>query len=60
MRTPRQPVSDKTGAAPVTPSGGTETPTEQPMEETGTGMDVTVPMEQMLRLWATQYKEQLI
>jgi len=42
IRTPRQPVSNRTGAAPVTSHGGPEMPTEQPMGETGPGMGVAV------------------
>jgi len=44
MRTSRQPVSDRTGAAPVIPPGEPEIPTEQPMGETGPGVGVTVSM----------------
>jgi len=41
IRTPRQPVSDRTGAAPDTPSGGPEMATEQPMGKIGPEMGVT-------------------
>jgi len=41
IRTPRQPVSDRTGTAPVTPPGGPEMPTEQRIGETGQWMGMT-------------------
>jgi len=40
-QTPRQLVSDRTGAAPVTLPGGPEIPSKQQMGETGLGVSVT-------------------
>jgi len=48
IRTPRQPVSDSTGAAPVTPPSGPEIPTEQTLGgETGPKVGVTLHVYQV-------------
>jgi len=52
IRTPARPVSDRTGAALVTPPNGPEM-IEQPMSETGPGVGVTLTLVLILTLTLT-------